>query len=92
MFGCTRDEILGKTLAEFSPLLQPNGRDSLKEASVKTKACLEGTPQFFEWKYLRADGTPFDAEVSLTRIDIRGETYLQSIVRDVTKRKHTKRN
>lgn len=89
MFGCMRDEIVGKILAEFSPPLQPDGKDSLKEASIKTKACLEGVPQFFEWKYLHADGTPFDAEVSLTRIDIRGEVYLQAIVRDVTKRKHT---
>jgi PAS domain S-box-containing protein len=89
MFGCSRNEIVGKTLVAFSPECQATGGRSVEEASAKTRACLQGTPQFFEWKYLRTDGTPFDAEVSLTRIDIRGETYLQAIIRDITRRKRT---
>ena len=89
MFGCGRNEILGKTLALFSPECQSGGERSVEDAAAKTKACLQGIPQFFEWKYLRADGTPFDAEVSLTKIDIRGEAYLQAIIRDITGRKRT---
>ncbi len=89
MFGCSRNEIVGKTLVDFSPESQTGGGKSVEEASAKTRACLQGIPQFFEWKYLRADGTPFDAEVSLTRIDIRGEVYLQAIIRDITGRKRT---
>jgi len=92
MFGCGRDDIMGKTLAVFSPERQSGGERSAEEAAAKTRACLQGIPQFFEWKFLRADGTAFDAEVSLTSIDIRGEAYLQAIIRDITRRKRTEEN
>lgn len=92
MFGCAREEIIGCSPFHFSPPNQPDGQDSTIKAMAKVESALAGTPEFFEWKHIRRDGTLFDAEVSLNRIDADGRTMLQAIVRDITERKKTEEN
>ncbi len=89
IFGCENNQIIKHTLMDFSPDLQSDGRTSEDKALEKIKLALENEPQFFEWLHCHYDGTTFDTEVSLNRIDIGGERVLQAIVRDVTDRKHT---
>ncbi len=87
MFGCRREQILGETPWRFSPVLQPDGRDSAGKASEKIQAAISGVAQRFEWRHCQLDGTAFDAEVSLNRVQFDGQSLLLAIVRDITGRK-----
>jgi PAS domain S-box-containing protein len=87
MFARERERIIGREPADLSPMVQADGKPSAIKAAAVIRAALDGTPQFFEWRHKRDDGTLFDTEVSLNRIDLDGRALLQAVVRDVTERK-----
>ncbi|UCD29327.1 MAG: PAS domain S-box protein [Planctomycetota bacterium] len=92
MFGCSHDQILGKTPFDFSPPTQPDGSDSREKGSGKIIAALKGEPQFFEWQHYRYDGTTFDVEVSLNRVYWGEQPHLLAVVRNITERKQAEEN
>jgi PAS domain S-box-containing protein len=87
MYGLPKEKIIGRSPIEFSPERQPDGRPSSAVAGEKIGAAFNGVPQVFEWQSLRADGSLFDVEVTLSRLELGGSLYLQSIVRDIGERK-----
>ncbi len=91
MFGCSREQIVGKSPARLSPELQPDGENSEKKAVEKMRLAMDGTAQAFEWVHARCDGTLFYSEVFLNRFEISGDVFLQAIVRDISARKEYER-
>jgi PAS domain S-box-containing protein len=87
MYRCPREKIIGEPLERFSPAEQAKGQPSAGLLGQKMLAALGGTPQSFEWLHARGDGSLFNAEVSLNRLELRGQTVVQAIVRDITARK-----
>lgn len=87
MFACSKEDILGESPVAFSPKIQPDGKDSLSAAKDKIEKALSGTPQRFYWQHKKKSGVLFDAEVSLTAIELTDKTVILAIVRDVTERK-----
>ena len=87
MFGCTREQIIGKSPYHFSPAFQPDGRNSKEKALEKIKNAFNGKSQFFEWKHSRYDGTEFYTEVNLYTVELSTGIHLLAIVRDIDERK-----
>ena len=91
IFGCAREEILGRTPVDYSPATQRNGALSAPAAEARLDAAMAGEPQQFEWLHTRADGSLFDAEVTLKRVDMPGRSVVQTILRDVTEQRRLRR-
>lgn len=87
-FRCTREDLVGRTPEHYSPELQPDGQRSIEKAERIMKDVYEsGRSVTFEWKNCRKDGTLFDTEITVTRLILDGEYYLQAFKRDITQRK-----
>ena len=89
MYGLAKEKIIGRSPAQFSPVRQPDGRLSSEVAGEKIRSALNGVPQVFEWQALRADGSSFDVEVTLSRLELGAAVCLQAIVRDISERKRS---
>ncbi len=86
LFGCSCADLIGMTPADLSPLLQPCGARSADLAPKRIDAARRERPFCFDWVHQRADGTPFDAEISLTAVEVDGDEYTLAIIRDVSER------
>jgi len=79
MFGCTeKSELEGASPADFSPVLQPDGRKSAHVIKVTLARAVRSGTYNFEWMHQRKDGTLFPAEVWLTSMKIDGEGVVHS--------------
>lgn len=87
IFGCTKIQLLNESMYRFCPPQQPDGANSREKTLALLDLAQKGIPQAFEWKHLRYDGTPFDSEVSLNKLDLSSAVYIQAIVRDISQRK-----
>lgn len=86
MFGCSKREIIGRTLGHFSAPRQPECSTSVDRTTEPAKAAFSEKREMVERRCIRCDGSVFDTEVSLSPVALDGETLLLAIVRDVTER------
>lgn len=87
MYGCSREQLIGKSPIDFSPEFQLNGGSSQEQALEKMTAALNDQMQHFEWIHCKLNGDLFFVEVNLNKIEINDKILLQGIVRDISERK-----
>lgn len=83
----SRDELLNVHPSTLSPPTQPDGESSFTKAErMLTIACTKGRHRF-EWTHIRADGTHFVAEVTLSSVVLHDHPVIHCVWRDITDRK-----
>ncbi|HTY38828.1 MAG TPA: histidine kinase dimerization/phosphoacceptor domain -containing protein [Bacteroidota bacterium] len=88
MFGCeTKADIVGHSIGEFSPEMQPDGSSSAMRLHEFAHAALGGEHPRFYWRHSRKDGSLFDAELSLNAVTSGEETFILGLVTDISERK-----
>lgn len=87
VLGWYKDEIIGKSLKDFSPELQPDGSVSTDIETAYLNPAGAGSTQLFEWQLRTNKNSLFFAEIGIKRFNTPNETYLQVIVRDINDQK-----
>jgi PAS domain S-box-containing protein len=88
LFKCKRVDIIGKSPLDFSPEYQNGEVKSEQLAYEKFNNAIKGIDNnTFEWKHKKLNGEIFDAEITLAKIELEGEKYIQAIIRDISDRK-----
>lgn len=87
LFRCQRSEMLGKSIYDFSPQHQPGGSNSRSLARELIRNNPDDHPQIFSWQLLHGDGTQFDAEVRLSRVELADGEYTIITLHDETTRR-----
>jgi two-component system sensor histidine kinase/response regulator len=89
LFGTADEaEFIALGPSDISPELQPDGRPSAEGIQEMIATAIRKGSSLCEWECRRLDGTPFPAEVLLTRLEVDGKMVLQATVRNITERKH----
>ncbi len=84
MYGCTHEQALQSTLADFSANVEPY---TLAEVGEKLRLTLAEGQQTFDWLARRLDGSQFWVEVKLQHTRIGTAERIIALVRDITERK-----
>ncbi|MFZ3011908.1 MAG: PAS domain S-box protein [Minisyncoccia bacterium] len=88
IFKCkSKKDMINHTPMDFSPVKQPDGQNSKTKALKYIKAAFSNKPQRFYWKHQDKYKRPLDMEISLNKIVLNNEKYLQAIGRDVSENK-----
>lgn len=83
-FQYGKEELIGKSVIEISPEFQYDGQRSEKKALDLLTFTLKNQNQKIEWQHKRANGELFDLSISLNKLELQGETFIQAILRDIT--------
>jgi len=86
LFEMTRKELIGAIPNELAPVFQPDGRKSSESGKEKISACLNGKPQFFNWKHKKKDGSLFDAEITYKLLSLKDDVLIIATIRDISTR------
>lgn len=88
ILGYELNEMVGQPAASFTPVHQPDGRESISKLHYHMeRAVTSGKTQLFEWAVIRKDGLPVHLEVSLVCYTLRNKESVLAIGRDITARK-----
>lgn len=83
----SREELLNTHPSKLSPPYQPDGMSSFEKAELMMTLASQNGLHRFEWVHTRFDGSNFDAEVTLARLEIGGNHAIYCSWRDITERK-----
>ncbi len=85
LFNCSHEDLLGHSIFDFFPGRQKDGSNSKDEFETKIKLAYEGNIQRFYWRFFGLFGKEFDANVTLSRVEINGRYVVQAVIRDISK-------
>lgn len=74
-------------LLDLSPPLQPDGAKSAARLEDLVRETLDQGSCFFEWEFLRQDGSSFPATLRLDRLELDGQPFVIATARDITLQK-----
>ncbi len=83
----SKEKIIGKSLSEFSPEKQNDGRDSIFKAEEMDALAIEKGSHKFDWVHKKADESVFPVEVSLTPLHLNNKILMFTVWHDLTDRK-----
>lgn len=81
------DQLIGLNPGLTSPLIQPDGQNSVEAALKHIQECLTEGNVRFDWVARRKNGEELPVEVILTRVELGGKQIIQAAVNDITQRK-----
>ena len=87
MFCCQRNDLIGRSPAEWSPPQQTGAVDTTEQLYKNLAAARQERTLSFEWIHVRKDGTPFPEAVYLYQIGSRHSGQFLAILRDITDQK-----
>jgi PAS domain S-box-containing protein len=91
LFRCTREQILSRQSLTLAPPRQPDGSDSGAALAERFEQAMRGETVSFDWLAQALDGSTFDAQITLSRVDNFGAAHCLVLVRDVTQSKEAER-
>ncbi|MCY1276853.1 PAS domain S-box protein [compost metagenome] len=91
LFGLSREQLVGRMPASFSPPLQPDGRPSQQVVQSYVRAALDGETPVFEWLMRDAGGRLRPCEVRLVRLPGGERPLVRLSVTDISERQRYQR-
>ena len=85
-YAC-KDALLNVHPSQLSPPTQPDGQDSFAKAEQMLAITKREGTHRFEWKHRKSDGTCFDAEVTLSIVELEDHPVIYCVWRDLTEMK-----
>lgn len=91
MLSTTREQVSGESILSFSPENQPDNQTSKEKFDKIIQSVMEGKSISTEWQFVQKDGPITETQMSLNRVQLKENYYLQAIVHDISYRKRSER-
>ena len=82
-----REDLLRVDPSKLSPTLQADGQNSDAKAEHMRAIARNAGSHRFDWRHIRADGTNFDVEVTLSAVKMENKQLIYGAWRDITESK-----